>query len=156
VEEILEKNGHKLPPQARHNGGMTIRIHLLALAVLATLGGTAHAADPAAQSDGPEAEASLYGESLMLPRQAEVCAERIADYTPRFQRSYDAWHAENAARIEAGSKVIHESAAKGGIDADAGMVKLGDAEVARLRKTSLELLAHHCQLILESMAPPAL
>ena len=92
----------------------------------------------------------------MLPRQATVCAERIADYAPRFQRFYDAWHAENAARIEAGSKVIHESAAKGGIDADAGMVKLGDAEVARLRKTSLELLAHHCQLILESMAPPAL
>jgi hypothetical protein len=135
---------------------MTSRIHLLALAVLATFGGAAHAADtPAAQSNSPEADASLYGESVTLPRQATVCAERIADYMPRFQRFYDAWHAENAARIAIGSKVVHDSAAKGGVDADAGMAKLADADVERLRKTSLELLARHCDLMLESMAPPA-
>lgn len=135
---------------------MTIRFHLLALAVFAALGGSAHAADPVAQSNSPEAAAALYGESLMMPRQAAVCAERIAGYAPRFQRSYDAWHAENAAVIAVGSKVIHDSAAKGGVDADAGMVQLGDREVERLRKTSLEMLARHCQLIMESMAPPAL
>jgi hypothetical protein len=140
--------------QARHNGGMTFRPHLLALAVFATLGGAAHAADPAAQSNSPEADASLYGESVMLPKQAAVCAERIADYAPRFQRFYDAWHGENAARIDRGSKFMHESATKGGVDADAGMAKLGELEVQRLRKTSLELLARHCQLMLESMAPP--
>jgi hypothetical protein len=49
---------------------------------------------------------------------------------------------------------VHESAAKGGVDADAGMAKLADVDVVRLRKTSLELLAHHCDLMLESMAPP--
>ena len=136
---------------------MTSRIHLLAFAVLATFGGAAHAADtPAAQSNSPEADAALYGESLMLPRQAGVCAERIADYGPRFQHSYDAWRGENAARIASGSKFIHDSAAKGGVDADAGMAKLADAEVDRLRKTTLEKLANHCQLMLESMAPPAL
>ena len=42
-----------------------------------------------------------------------------------------------------------------GVDADAGMNKLAEADVERLRKTSIEMLAHHCQLILESMAPPA-
>ena len=135
---------------------MTPRNHFLALAVFASLGGAVHAAEPAAQSNSPETDATLYGESLMMPRQAAVCAERIADYAPRFQHSYDAWRAENAARIAAGSKFVHDSAAKGGVDADAGMAKLGDAEVARLSKTSLELLAKHCQLILESMAPPAL
>jgi hypothetical protein len=135
---------------------MTSRTHLLVLAMFATLGGAAHAIEPAARSNSPEADASLYGESVMLPRQAAVCAERIADYAPRFQHAYDAWHAENAAPIERGSKFMHEAAAKGGVDADAGMAKLGDAEVERLRKTTLELLAHHCQLILESMAPPAL
>ena len=134
---------------------MTSRFHLLAFAVLATLGAAAHAADsPAAQSNSPEADASLYGESVTLPRQAAVCAERIADYMPRFQRIYDAWHAENATRIAIGSKVVHDSAARGGVDADAGMAKLADADVERLRKTSLELLARHCDLMLESMAPP--
>ena len=136
---------------------MTSRIHLLAFAVLATFGATALAADsPAAQSNSPQADASLYGESVTLPRQAAVCAERIADYMPRFQHFYDAWRAENAARIAIGSKVVHDSAAKGGVDADAGMAKLADADVERLRKTSLELLARHCDLMLESMAPPAL
>jgi hypothetical protein len=134
---------------------MTTRIHSLALAVFATLAASAHAQAPAATSNSPEADASLYGESVLLPRRAAVCAERIADYSPRFQHAYDAWRAENAARIAIGSKVMHDSAAKGGVDADAGMAKVGDQEVERLRKTTLELLAHHCQLILESMAPPA-
>jgi hypothetical protein len=135
---------------------MTSRIHILSLAVFATLGGAALAAEePAASSEGPEAAAALYGQSVTLPRQAGVCAERIADYMPRFQKSYDAWRTENAAQIAAGSKFIHEQASKGGVDADAGMAKLADADVERLRKTSTELLARHCQLMLESMAPPA-
>ncbi len=135
---------------------MTSRIHFIALALSATLGGTAVAAEePAASSDGPQAAASLYGESVTLPRQAAACAERIADYMPRFQKFYDAWRTENAVQIAAGDKFIHEQAAKGGVDADAGMAKLADADVQRLRKTSTELLAHHCQLMLESLAPPA-
>lgn len=132
------------------------RIHLLALVVSATLGGSALAADPpAALSNSPEADASLYGESLTLPRQAAVCADRIADYLPRFQHVYDAWRAENAAQIANGGRFIHEQAAKGGVDADAGLAKLADADVERLRRTTLELLAHHCQLMLDSLAPPA-
>ena len=139
---------------------MTLRIHLLALVVSATFGAPAFAADmpdepPLASSDSPEAEASLYGQSVTLPRQAVACAERIADYMPRFQKFYDAWKTENAARIANGGKFIHEQAAKGHVDADAGMNTLADADVERLRKTSIELLAHHCQLMLESMAPPA-
>ena len=135
---------------------MTSRIHFLALAALTTLGSAALAAEePAASSDSPETAASLYGQSVSLPRQAAACAERIADYMPRFQKFYDAWHAENAAQIAVGDKFIHEQAAKGGVDADAGMAKLADADVERLRKTSTELLARHCQLIIESLAPPA-
>ena len=143
--------------QARHNGGMTFRTHLLALVASATFGGAAFAAEPpAALSDSPEADASLYGQSVTLPRQAVACAERIADYTPRFQKFYEAWKSENAAHIANGSKFIHDQARVGGVDADAGMAKLADADVERLRKTSLELLARHCQLMLESMAPPAI
>ena len=121
-----------------------------------TLAGAALAAEePEATSDSPETAASLYGQSVSLPRQAAVCAERIADYAPRFQKFYDAWRAQNAAQIAAGGKFIHEQAAKGHVDADAGMIKLADADVERLRKTSTELLARHCQLMLESMAPPS-
>ena len=135
---------------------MTSRIHLLALVVSATLGGAAFAAEsPVAQSNSPEADASLYGQSVTLPRQATACAERIADYMPRFQKFYDAWKTENAAHIANGSQFIHDQAKVGGVDADTGMSKLADADVERLRKTSLELLARHCQLMIESMAPPA-
>ena len=135
---------------------MTLRSTLLALALTATLGGTAFAAEPpAASSNSPEADASLYGQSVTLPRQASACSERIADYMPRFQRFYDAWRTENAARIATGGKYIHEQAAKGGVNADDGMAKLADADVERLRKTSVELLARHCQLMLDSLAPPA-
>jgi len=135
---------------------MTLRTHLLVLAVSATLGGAALAAEPpAASSDSPEADASLYGQSVTLPRQAAVCSERIADYMPRFQKFYDAWRTENAARIESGGKFIHQQAAKGGVNADEGMNRLADADVERLRKTSLELLVRHCQLMLESLAPPS-
>jgi len=135
---------------------MTFRLQLLALALSASLVGAALAAEtPVAQSNSPEADASLYGQSLTLPRQAAVCAERIADYMPRFQKFFDAWRAENARQIADGDRFIHEQAAKGGVDADAGMAKLVDADVERLRKTSIELLAHHCQLMLESMAPPS-
>jgi hypothetical protein len=135
---------------------MTLRTHLLVLAVSATLGGAALAAEPpAASSDSPEADASLYGQSVTLPRQAAVCSERIADYMPRFQKFYDAWRTENAARIESGGKFIHQQAAKGGVNADEGMARLADADVERLRKTSLELLVRHCQLMLESLAPPS-
>ena len=135
---------------------MTFRTQLLALAVSATLGGAAFAAEtPVAQSNSPEADASLYGQSVTLPRQATACAERIADYMPRFQKFYDAWKNENAAHIANGGQYIHDQAKVGGVDADAGMNKLADADVERLRKTSLELLARHCQLMLESMAPPA-
>jgi hypothetical protein len=134
---------------------MTLRSTLLVLAVTATLGGAALAAEPpAAQSDSPEADASLYGQSVTLPRQAAACAERIADYMPRFQRFYDVWRNDNAVRIANGGRFIHEQAAKGGVNADDGMAKLADADVERLRKTSLELLARHCQLILDSLAPP--
>ena len=135
---------------------MTSRIHFLSLVVLAGFGGAALAADePAALSNSPEAAAALYGQSVTLPRQATACAERIADYMPRFQKFYDAWRAENATQLAAGAKFIHEQASKGGVDADAGMAKLADEDVERLRKTSTELLAHHCQLMIESMAPPA-
>jgi len=135
---------------------MTLRSTLFVLAVSATLGGAALAAEPpAAQSDSPEADASLYGQSVTLPRQATACAERIADYMPRFQKFYDVWRSDNAVRIANGGKFIHEQAAKGGVNADDGMAKLADADVERLRKTSLELLARHCQLILDSLAPPA-
>jgi len=138
---------------------MTSRNSFLAPAVLAiftALAGAAQAAEePAASSDSPETAASLYGQSVSLPRQATACAERIADYMPRFQKFFDAWSHENAAQIAAGNRFIHEQAAKGGVDADAGMAKLADADVERLRKTSTELLARHCQLILESLAPPA-
>ena len=117
---------------------MTSRIHILASVVLAAVGGAALAADPpAALSNSPEADASLYGQSVTLPRQATACAERIADYMPRFQKFYDAWRAENAAHIANGGKFIHEQAAKGGVDADAGMATLADADLERLRKTSL-------------------
>ena len=134
---------------------MTFRLQLLALAVSASLGGAALAAEtPVAQSNSPEADASLYGQSVTLPRQASVCAERIADYQPRFQKFYDAWKTDNAARIANGGKFIHEQAAKGGVNADDGMSKLADADVERLRKTSLELLVRHCQLMLDSLAPP--
>jgi hypothetical protein len=136
---------------------MTSRIHLLALVVSAILGGTASAAEPpAAQSNSPEADASLYGQSVTLPRQAVACSERIADYMPRFQKFYDAWRTENATHIANGSNFIHDQARAGGVDADAGMSKLADADVERLRKTTVELLARHCQLMLESMAPPAI
>jgi hypothetical protein len=135
---------------------MTFRTHLLAFAVSASLGGAALAAEPpAALSDSPEADASLYGQSVTLPRQAVACSERIADYTPRFQKFYDAWKHENATHIANGDKFIHEQARVGGVDADAGMSKLADADLERLRKTSLELLVRHCQLMLDSMAPPA-
>jgi hypothetical protein len=135
---------------------MTSRTHLLALVAFATLGGAALAADlPAALSNSPEADASLYGESVMLPRQAAACAERIADYMPRFQHAYDAWRHQNEAHIAAGKQVIHDKAKAGGVDADAGMNKLADADFERLHKTTIEKLANHCQLILESMAPPA-
>ena len=138
---------------------MTFRTPLLAIAVLAVFAGfgsAAFAADaPPAQSNSPETDASLYGQSVTLPRQAAVCAERIADYMPRFQKFYDAWRAENAAQIVKGDKVIHDEARQGGVDADAGMAKLADADAERLRKTSVELLARHCQLMLESMAPPS-
>jgi len=92
---------------------------------------------------------------VTLPRQAAVCAERIADYMPRFQKVFDAWRSENAARIDSGGKFIREQAAQGGVDADAGMSKLADADVERLHKTSLELLARHCQLMLDTLAPNA-
>jgi len=135
---------------------MKFRTHLLALAVSVLLGATAFAAEqPAASSDSPEADASLYGQSVTLPRQAAVCSERIADYMPRFQKAFDAWHSQNAARIDSGGKVIREQATRGGVDADAGMNKLADADVERLRKTSLELLQRHCQLMLDSLAPAA-
>ena len=135
---------------------MKSRTSLLAVAALALLGNAALAADaPAAQSNSPEADASLYGQSVTLPRQAAVCAERIADYMPRFQKIFDAWSAQNATQIANGNKFIHDQARVGGVDADAGMNKLADADGERLRKTSLEMLARHCQLMLESMAPPA-
>jgi len=147
---------------------MTSRIQFLAAAAFALLGGAALAADqpaaqsnspqadvPAAQSNSPQADAALYGESVMMPKQAAVCAARIAAYMPRFQHAYDAWHDLNAAHLAIGSKLIHDQARVGGVDADAGMNKLAEADVERLRKTSIEMLAHHCQLILESMAPPA-
>jgi hypothetical protein len=135
---------------------MTLRSTLLVLALSATLGGGAFAAEPpAASSDSPEADASLYGQSVSLPKQAGACSERIADYMPRFQKFYDVWLKENAAHIAAGGKFIHEQAAKGGVNADEGMNKLADADVERLRKTSLELLVRHCQLMLDSLAPPA-
>ena len=135
---------------------MTFRTQLLALVASASLGGVAFAAEtPVAQSNSPEADASLYGQSVTLPRQATVCSERIADYAPRFQKFYDAWKSENAAHIANGSQFVHEQARVGGVDADAGMNKLADADAERLRKTSLELLVRHCQLMLYSMAPPA-
>ena len=135
---------------------MKLRTHLLALAASATLAATALAAEqPAATSDSPETDASLYGQSVTLPRQAAVCAERIADYMPRFQKVFDAWRSENAARIDSGGKFIREQAAQGGVDADAGMSKLADADVERLHKTSLELLTRHCQLMLDTLAPNA-
>ena len=138
---------------------MTSRLPLLAFVAFAELSGfgtAALAADPpAALSNSPEADASLYGESVMLPRQAAACAERIADYMPRFQHAYDAWRQQNEAHIAIGSKVIHDKAKAGGVDADAGMNKLADADFERLHKTTIEKLANHCQLILESMAPPA-
>jgi hypothetical protein len=134
---------------------MTLRSSLLALAVVATLGGAASAAEaPAAQSNSPETDASLYGQSVTLPRQAAVCAERLAGYMPRFKTFYDAWLKENAAQIAAGRQVIHDQAAKGGVDADAGMATLAEADVERLRRITPELLARHCELMLESMAPP--
>jgi len=135
---------------------MTSRTSLFAVAALALAGQAALAAEqPVAQSNSPQADASLYGESVMLPRQAAVCAERIADYMPRFQHAYDAWRDLNATHIAAGGKVIHDQARAGGVDADAGMDKLAQPDIERLRKTSIEMLARHCQLILESMAPPA-
>ena len=94
-------------------------------------------------------------QSVTLPRQAAACSERVADYMPRFQKVYDAWRRENAARIESGGRYIHEQAAKGGVNADEGMARLADADVERLRKTSPELLVRHCQLMLDSLAPPA-
>ena len=135
---------------------MTLRTHLLVLVVSATLGGAALAAEPpAASSDSPEADASLYGQSVTLPRQAAVCSERIADYMPRFQKGYDVWRHANAARVENGGKFIREQGAKGGVNADEGMARLAGADVERLRKTSLELLVRHCQLMLDSLAPPS-
>jgi hypothetical protein len=135
---------------------MKSRIQLLAVAALALLGGAALAAEqPVAQSNSPQADASLYGESVMLPKQAAVCAERIADYMPRFRRAYEAWHDLNAAHLANGSKLIHDQAKVGGVDADAGLDKLAEPDIERLRKTSIEMLARHCELILESMAPPA-
>ena len=134
---------------------MTFRSHLLAAAALALLGHAAIAAEtPVAQSNSPESDAALYGQSVTLPKQAAACAERLADFMPRFQRSFDAWRDQNASHIAKGSQFIHEQARVGGVDADAGMDKLAQADIERLRKTSIEMLAKHCQLILESMAPP--
>jgi hypothetical protein len=92
---------------------------------------------------------------VTLPLQAVACSERIADYAPRFQKVFDAWRSQNEAHIANGSKFIHDQAKVGGVDADAGMRKLADADVERLRKTSLDLLTHHCQLMLDSLAPVA-
>ncbi len=134
---------------------MKFRTTLLALLVSSTLAGASLAAEqPVATSDSPEAEASLYNQSVTLPRQAAVCAERIADYMPRFQKFYDAWRTENAARIANGDRFLHEQASKGGVNADEGTARLAEQDVERLRKTSLELLARHCQLIIDSLAPP--
>ena len=134
---------------------MIHRSSLLAVVLSSALAGAAWAAEPpAASSDSPEAEASLYNQSVTLPRQATACAERIADYLPRFQKSFEAWRSENAVHIANGGRFVHEQAAKGGIDADAGLARLADADVERLHRTSPELLAKHCQLMLESLAPP--
>ena len=134
---------------------MTTRIPFLVPALLACAAAAAHAQQPAASSNSPEADASLYGQSVVLPREAAVCSERAPDYAARFQRAFDAWRAENAQRLEIGRKFVRDSAAKGGVDADAGAARLGDAEVERLRKTTPELLARHCELMLESLAPPS-
>jgi len=82
---------------------MKLRTHLLALAASATLAATALAAEqPAATSDSPETDASLYGQSVTLPRQAAVCAERIADYMPRFQKVFDASHTSSTGIVPFG------------------------------------------------------
>jgi len=134
---------------------MKSRISIFAFVAASLLGGTALAAEePVATSDSPEAEAALYNQSVTLPRQAAVCAERIADYMPRFQKFYDAWRSQNATRIANGSKFIHDQA-KGKVDVDDGLAKLADQDVERLHKTSIEKLAKHCDLMLESLAPPA-
>ena len=135
---------------------MKFRISFLAFVVASTLGGTALAVEePVATSDSPEAEAALYNQSVTLPRQATACAERIAGYMPRFQRFYDAWRAENATRIANGGKFMHDQAAKAQVNVDDGLAKLADQDLERLRKTSIEKLAKHCDLLLESLAPPA-
>jgi hypothetical protein len=41
------------------------------------------------------------------------------------------------------------------VNVDDGLAKLADQDVERLRKTSIEKLAKHCDLLLESLAPPA-
>ncbi len=132
---------------------MTTRFHPVALAVLVGAAACAQAQEPVASSNSPQTDASLYGQSVVLPREAAVCAERSPDYAARFQRAFDAWRADNAQRIEAGSRFVHDSAARGGVNADAGAARLGDAEVERLHKTTPELLARHCELILETLAP---
>ncbi len=73
---------------------------------------------------------------------------------PRFRTFCDGWCTENATQIASGAAVIHELAKVGGVDADTSRAKRAVADVERLRKTTLELLARHCQLILESPAPP--
>jgi hypothetical protein len=137
---------------------MKVRIPFLAFVVASTLGGSALAVEePVATSNSPEAEAALYSQSVTLPRQASACAERIADYMPRFQRFYDAWRAENATRIVNGGKFLRQQAASADakLNADDGLAKLADQDVERLRKTSIEKLVKHCDLMLESLAPPA-
>jgi hypothetical protein len=131
----------------------TTRMPLLALAILACVGTSPRAQEPVARSNSLEADASLYGQSVALPRQAAVCGEHLPGYAQRFQPAFEAWRADNAQRIAAGSKFVHDSAARGGVDADAGVAKLGDEDAQRLRKTTPELLERHCRLLLESLAP---
>ncbi len=76
--------------------------------------------------DGAGVAARLQLESLVMSRQAAVCAERMPGYRKRFDAAHDAWKRRNARRLREGESALRAESERANLDHEARMAGLSE------------------------------
>lgn len=107
-----------------------------------------------AQPAGPDPDAALYIESVVLAKRGPLCAARLPGYADAFEPVFVKWQAERAPQLQRGEALLREAIAKEQLDFAMHLSALTDPPARHLGKATQSVLETNCQAMLRRLGGP--
>ena len=103
------------------------------------------------QQPQSELNATLFLESVAMPKKAKACALRIPGFTSRYEPAFFTWYKSNQQRLAEGEKFLRSDAEKNNIPFQKNIDRVTDIPAQLIEKATQAMLEENCNAMLEKL-----